>query len=152
MCSTFCVCSQRCSVIMMSMTFCNLLFASFGALSSNVRFHPLGVLSSGFALPTHDEARNKPTVLVVMGLAAIRGLHTSAFRDSMVIVFPCCILEHKQASTLIPHGRLASCRVRYSSFRVPVTPVPSCPGMPCRHHGAARCRVDCKRDLSAPLL
>ena len=63
-----------------------------------------------------------------------------------------CILGYKQPSTLIPHSRLASCRVWYSSFRVPMTPEPSYRGMPCRHHGPARCRVDSKRDLSAPPL
>ena len=59
-----------------------------------------------------------------------------------------CIFGHKQAWTLIPHNRLASRRVLYSSFRVPVTSVPSCCWMRCRHHCPARCRVDSKRDVS----
>ena len=50
MCSIFSVCFKRVSVIMMSMTSCNLLLASFGASSSTVRFHPLGVLSHGMTL------------------------------------------------------------------------------------------------------
>ena len=55
--------------------------------------------------------------------------------------FAFCIFEHKQTSTLAPFNRLARCRVRYSSFRVPVTYVLT-----------ARCRVDSKRDLSAPVV
>ena len=35
----------------MSMTSGNLLLASFGASSSTVRFHSLGVLSNGMSLP-----------------------------------------------------------------------------------------------------
>ena len=57
---------------MMSMIAFNLLSASLSASSATVRFHPLGVLSNGLTLPdsifemqTHDQARNKPIVLVV---------------------------------------------------------------------------------------
>ena len=67
--SIFFVCSKRFAVIMMSMISCNLLLASFGASSSTVRFHPLGVPSNGMTLPismrTNDQGRNKPILLVV---------------------------------------------------------------------------------------
>ena len=56
--------------------------------------------------------------------------------------FAFCISGHKQTSTLIPHNRLASRRVRYSGFRVPVTPVPSCCWMPCRH--GLSCTLPCQ--------
>ena len=67
MCSTFSVCSRCCSVIMMSITSCNLLWASFDASSSTVertfkRYHSASVY---FVCKTHDQARNRPTVLVV---------------------------------------------------------------------------------------
>ena len=51
MCSAFSVRPKRCSVIMVSMTSCNLVLASFGVPSSTVRFHPMGVLSNGITLP-----------------------------------------------------------------------------------------------------
>ena len=95
MCLTFSVGSKRCSVIMISMTSCNLLLASFGASSSTVRFHPLSVLSNGIALPAsilHAKARSGPKQThcpcCVMGLRAIRGIRTTACRDSMVIGLP----------------------------------------------------------------
>ena len=78
------------SVIMMSMTSCNFLLASFGASSSTVKLNPLGVLSNGMTLPIsilYANARSCPTQThcpcCAMGLTAIRGLRTSACRDSM---------------------------------------------------------------------
>ena len=68
MCPIFCLCSKRFSVIMMSTTFCNLLLASFGAPSSTVNVHPLGVLSKGKSTSFHFvcehtiKPRNRPIV------------------------------------------------------------------------------------------
>ena len=56
--------------------------------------------------------------------------------------FALCILAHKQTSTLIPHNRLASCRIWYSSFRVPTSSVPSFCGMIGRRRRSARCCGD----------
>ena len=139
MCSIFSVCFTRFSVVMMSMISCNLLLAPFGASSSTVRFRPLGVLSNGITVPAsifYANAQFGPRQThcpcCVTGLTAIRGLRNSACRDSMVIGLPFCIFGHKQTSTLIPHDRLVRCRVRYSSFSIPVRSVPSCCWMPCR--------------------
>ena len=95
MCSIFSACSKRCSVSMMSMISCNLLLALFGAASSTVRFHPLGVLSNGVTLPVSILSANvrsgpKQTncSCFVLGLTAIRGLRTSACQHSMVIHLP----------------------------------------------------------------
>ena len=86
MCSISSVCSKRFSAITMSMTYCSLMLASFGASSSTVRFHPLDALSVAtrsetvslcqclFCMRTHDQARNRPIVpCCVMGLTSIRG-------------------------------------------------------------------------------
>ena len=155
MCSIFSVCSKRFSVIMMSTTSCNLLLASFGASSSTVRFHPLGVLSHGMTLPVsvlYANARSGPKQThgpgCVMGLTAIRGLLALSRFNRHEFAF--CIFGHTQTSTLVPYNRLSRCLIRYSGFSVPVTPVPSCCWMPCRYHCLARCRVDAKRDWPAP--
>ena len=91
-----------------------------------------------------------PLSLLCHVLFASRGLRTVVCRESVVIDLPSVSLD-KRTSTLVPHNRLASCRERYSRFSAPVTYVPSCCWMPCRHHGSTRCRVDPKRDLSVPL-
>ena len=151
MCSIFSV-----SVIMMSMTSCNLLLASFG-----VKFN-CEVPSVGRALKWYHSAsfyfvcertirpETDPLSLLCPGFDSHQRpahLCLSRFNSHW---FAFCIFGHKQTSTLITHNRLASCQARYSSFSVPVTSVPPCCQMPCRHHGSARCRVDSKRDLSAP--
>ena len=133
MCSAFSVCSERFSVIMMSMISCNLLLASVGASSSTVRFHPLGVLSNCMTLPVsmlYANARSgpKPSHLCL-----------SRFSGRW---FAFCIFGHKQTLTLISHNRLASYRVRYSSFSIPVTSVPSCCWMPWRHQ--MFCSLPCR--------
>ena len=84
--------SERCSVFMMSKTWCNFLLASFGASSSSVMIHPLGVVQMVslwqclFCFRTCIPARNRPTECpcYVLGLAAIRGLRISDCRDSTV--------------------------------------------------------------------
>ena len=60
--------------------------------------------------------------------------------------FAFCIFGHKQSSILVVDNRLSICRVPYSSISVPVTSVPFCCWVPCRHHCPARCRVDSIRD------
>ena len=144
MCSTFSVCSLRCSVIMMTMTSCNLPSASFSASSSTVRFHPLGVLSNCITLP-------------------VSLLYANARPDPKQTHSPCCVMgltarsSHLCLSTFNGHWfafciRLANSRVRQRSFRVSMTPVSSCCWTPGQRHGPARCRVASKRDLSAPLV
>ena len=156
MCSTFSVCSKRFSVIMMSTTSCNLLLASFGAASSTVRFHPLGVLSNGIILPVSFlyatrtmRPETDPLSLLCHGFDSHQGSSHLCWSRFNGHKFTLYIFGHKQASTFIPHNGLASWRVRHSSSSVPVTSVPSCSWMQCRHHGSAHCRVDSKRDLSA---
>ena len=155
MCSIFSVSFKRVSVIMMFLTSCNCLLASFGASCSTVKFHPLGVLSNGMTLPVsilHANARSGPKQTrcpcCVMGLTAIRALLICACRDSLVI----SICGHKQTSTFSPYNRLAFCRVRHSSIRVPMTSATSCCRMPCRQHCPARCPVVSKRDAPAPFV
>ena len=150
-------CSKRFSVIMMSMTSGNLLFASFGVSSSTVRFHPLGVLSIGMTLPVsilYANARSGPKQTHSLSLLC-HGFDSHR-RPSYLCMsrfdrheFAFSIFGHKQTSTFVPHNRLSNRRVLCSGFRVPVTSVPSCCWMPCQHHCPARCRVDSKRDLSA---
>ena len=99
MCSIFSVGSQRFSVIMMSMTSCNLLLASSGASRSTVRFHPLGVLSNGMTLPGTHNQETDPLPLLCHGLdnhqkpphlcVSRFNRHDFAFR----------IFGHKQTST-----------------------------------------------------
>ena len=72
------------------MTSCNSLPASFGASSSSVRFHSLGVLFKGVTLPVfimHANSGPNQThcPYCVMCFTDIRGPCTSACRGSMVI-------------------------------------------------------------------
>ena len=80
MCLTFSVCSQRFSVIMMSLTSCKLLF------------HPLDVLSTLPVSMLCANARSGPKQThcpcCVFGLTATRGLLTSTCRDSIVMTLP----------------------------------------------------------------
>ena len=143
----------------MSMTSCDLLLASSGASSSTVAFHPFGVLSNGMILPVstlYANARSGPNQsrcpCCVRGLTAVRGRLTLCLSRFSRQEFAFCISGHKQTSTLAPYNRLARCRVLYSGFRVPMTPVPLCCWMPCWHHRPGRCRVESTRDLSASLV
>ena len=62
MCSIFSVCSERVSVIMMSMISCNLLLASLGAVQTNLRQKPYTLFThhtQNCTLTTqYDERRN----------------------------------------------------------------------------------------------
>ena len=142
---------------MISMISCNFLLASFGGSSSTVRFHPLGVLSHDMTLPVsivYANARSGPKQTrcpcCVLGLTAIRGLLTSACRDSIVMSLPSVSSDtSKRRPSSHTTDLLASRRLLYSGFLVPVTSVSSRCWMPCRHHCPARCHVDSKRDLFA---
>ena len=130
MCSTFSVCSRRCSVIMMSMTSCNLLLASFGASSSSVGRALKWYRSASVCFVCERTIRPEtdPLSLLCPGVdnhQRSSHLCSSRFKGRW---FAFRIFGHKQTSTLIPHNRLASCRARYSSFRVPVTSVPCVAG------------------------
>ena len=149
MCSIFSVCSKRFSAIMMSMTSCSWMLASFGASSSTVRFYPLGVLSNGITLPVSTAACERAMRPETDRLSLLYHGCDSHQRSSHLCLsrfndhgFAFCILGHKQTSTLIPYNRLASCRVRYSSFSVRVTSVPSCCWMPCR--APLSCTLPCR--------
>ena len=122
MCSTCSVCSKRFSVTMMSMNSCYLLLASFGASSSTVRFHPLGVLSNGMTLPVCFWNANPRSSLKqtycpcgVMVLTAIRGLLTSACRDSNVMSLPSVSLE----ANVDPRPTQQPCQQSSTVLRLP---------------------------------
>ena len=148
MCSTFSVCSKRCSVIVMSMTSCNLLLVSFGVSSSTVRLHPMGVLSHGIALPVsflcasaRSGRKQTRCPCCGMGLTATKRSSHFCFSRFNGHWFAFCILGHKQTSTFIAHNRLASCRARYSRLRVSGS-----------RDAVPALRLDSHRDLSALLV
>ena len=151
-CSGFSVLSKRFSVIMMSMTSCNLLLASFWCFEFNCEVPP-----TGRTLKWNDSSsldfrvrRYRPICPChVIGLTDIRGLVTFACRDFGRHEFAFCIFGHKQKFTLVPHNRLASRRILFSGFRVPEASVPSCCWMQSWRHRPARCRHDSQRNLSA---
>ena len=120
----------------MPMTSCNLLLASFGASSSAVRFHPLGVLSNGMTQPVsimYANARSGPKqthriFVCVMGLTAIRGLLIFACRDSIVMRLHSLSWD---TSKRRPSSRATDLPALHSGFRVPVTFLSSRCWMPC---------------------
>ena len=85
-----------------------------------------------FCTRTHDQARNRPTVLVVSWVWQPSEVFAPLLIRFNGHRFVFCFFGHKQTSTLIPQNRIACCRVCW---------------MPCWHHGSARCSVDCKRDF-----
>ena len=114
MCSTFSVCSKRRSVIMMSTTSCNFLLVSFDASHSTVIFHPSGVLSHDsvyFVCELSICPDTDPLSLLCHGLHKASNLCWSRLNGHWLALG---ILGHKQTSTLVPHNRLANCRVRHS--------------------------------------
>ena len=98
---------------MTSKTWCNFLLASFGASSSSVMIHPLGVVSKGITLAVfilfanvHSSPHTECTCCV-MGLAAIRGLPTSDCRDSTVR----CLPSSWTRASVDPHPTQQTCQL-----------------------------------------
>ena len=148
--STFSVCSTRVSVIIMSMTSCNLRLASSGASSSSVRFHPLGVLSTGITLPvsiSYANARSSPKTDPLSLLC--HGFHRHQ-RPSHFRLFGfngplACFLVSLVTSKRRPSSHAAD--LPAVAYGTPASAsqwhfYPSCCQMPCQHHVSARCSSD----------